>query len=186
MRGRANREMAVEGSRRAVDHWSGVIPRCRRGRGFLARGPPAADGRRARRLGLAGRQCLAQCDQRRAAHRRVRLHSAEAGESSQDLYADGPWRFQSLPGLCMSSTTTTQARSPSGATGGFGGLIAPLLISHVVLAALIVPFALTTIYRAWRGEFARHRRIARWTLPVWLYVSVTGVLVYWMLYHLGP
>jgi len=44
----------------------------------------------------------------------------------------------------------------------------------------------TTIYRAWRGQFARHRRIARWTLPVWLYVSVTGVIVYWMLYHLGP
>ena len=63
-------------------------------------------------------------------------------------------------------------------------LVAALAI--VPLAALIVHFALTTIYRAWRGEFARHRRIARWTLPVWLYVSVTGVLVYWMLYHLGP
>lgn len=63
-----------------------------------------------------------------------------------------------------------------------------VLISHIVLAALIVPFVLATIYRAWRGEFGRHVRIARWTLPAWLYVSVTGVLVYWMLYHLagGP
>ena len=75
---------------------------------------------------------------------------------------------------------------PFGGHGWIRGIYYPLLISHVVLAALIIPFALTTIYRAWRGEFARHRRIARWTLPVWLYVSVTGVIVYWMLYHLGP
>jgi putative membrane protein len=60
----------------------------------------------------------------------------------------------------------------------------PLLISHIVLAAMVVPLALMTIYRTWRGEFGRHRRIARWTLPLWLYVSVTGVVVYWMLYRL--
>ncbi len=60
-----------------------------------------------------------------------------------------------------------------------------LLISHLVLATLIIPFALTTMYRAWRGQFGRHLRIARRTLPLWLYVSVTGVVVYWMLYHLG-
>ena len=60
----------------------------------------------------------------------------------------------------------------------------PLLVSHIVLAAAIVPLALTTVYRALQGNFARHVRIARWTLPVWLYVSVTGVLVYWMLYRL--
>ncbi len=75
---------------------------------------------------------------------------------------------------------------PFGGHGWVRGIYYPLLISHVVLAALIVPFALTTIYRAWRGQFARHQRIARWTLPLWLYVSVTGVIVYWMLYHLGP
>jgi putative membrane protein len=61
----------------------------------------------------------------------------------------------------------------------------PLLISHIVLAAAIVPLALITIYRALRGEFARHRRLARWTFPVWLYVSVTGVMVYWLLYRSG-
>lgn len=60
-----------------------------------------------------------------------------------------------------------------------------LLISHIVLAALIVPLALTTIYRAWRGQLGRHVSLARWTLPLWLYVSVTGVIVYWMLYHLA-
>ncbi len=61
-----------------------------------------------------------------------------------------------------------------------------LLISHIGLAAVILPFVLTTVYRAWRSEFARHVRLARWTLPMWLYVSVTGVLVYWMLYHVAP
>ena len=61
-----------------------------------------------------------------------------------------------------------------------------LLVSHIVLAAVIVPLALTTIYRAWNEQFAKHKRIARWTLPVWLYVSVTGVLVYGMLYWLYP
>ena len=60
----------------------------------------------------------------------------------------------------------------------------PMLLSHIVLAAAIVPLALTTLYRALQGNFARHVRIARWTLPIWLYVSVTGVLVYWMLYRL--
>jgi putative membrane protein len=58
-----------------------------------------------------------------------------------------------------------------------------LLLSHIVLAAVIVPLVLLTLYRAWRGDLGRHRRIARWTLPIWLYVSVTGVIVYWMLYH---
>ena len=60
-----------------------------------------------------------------------------------------------------------------------------LLVSHIVLAVAMTPLVLTTLWRALSGDFARHRRIARVTLPVWLYVSVTGVIVYWMLYHLG-
>jgi putative membrane protein len=59
-----------------------------------------------------------------------------------------------------------------------------ILITHVVLAAAIVPLVIITARRALRGDFARHRRIARWTYPLWLYVSVTGVVVYLMLYHL--
>jgi uncharacterized membrane protein YozB (DUF420 family) len=59
-----------------------------------------------------------------------------------------------------------------------------ILISHVLLAALIVPLALVTLGRALRGDFARHRRIARWTFPAWMYVSVTGVVIYLMLYRL--
>jgi putative membrane protein len=60
-----------------------------------------------------------------------------------------------------------------------------VLVPHIVLAAAMVPFVLTTLYRALTGDFTRHARLARWTLPTWLYVSVTGVLVYWLLYHLG-
>jgi putative membrane protein len=58
----------------------------------------------------------------------------------------------------------------------------PILVTHVVLAAAMVPFVLTTLYRALGADFARHARLARFTLPVWLYVSVTGVVVYCMLY----
>jgi len=58
-----------------------------------------------------------------------------------------------------------------------------LLVPHIVLAAVVVPLALTTIYLAWSGRFDRHRRLARVTLPIWLYVSVSGVLVYVLLYH---
>jgi len=58
-----------------------------------------------------------------------------------------------------------------------------ILITHVILAAAIVPLVFLTARRALRGDFARHRAIARWTYPLWLYVSVTGVVVYFMLYH---
>ena len=61
-----------------------------------------------------------------------------------------------------------------------------ILISHTILAAAIVPFVLVTLYRAWKADFAKHARIAKWTLPIWLYVSVTGVVIYWMLYQLFP
>jgi len=73
---------------------------------------------------------------------------------------------------------------PFGRQGWIRAVYFPLLVSHIVLAAVIVPLALVTVYRAVQGSFARHVRIARWTLPIWLYVSVTGVLVYWMLYRL--
>ena len=59
-----------------------------------------------------------------------------------------------------------------------------ILISHTILAAAVPVLALLTVWRAFRERFDAHRRIARWTLPIWLYVSVTGVVVYWMLYQL--
>ena len=68
------------------------------------------------------------------------------------------------------------------------GIVRPvyffILITHIVLAAAIAPMVVVTVWRALKGDFARHRRIARWTYPLWLYVSVTGVVVYLMLYHL--
>ena len=57
-----------------------------------------------------------------------------------------------------------------------------ILISHVILASLILPLALMTLRYALKKDFNRHASIARWTLPLWIYVSVTGVIIYWMLY----
>jgi putative membrane protein len=68
-------------------------------------------------------------------------------------------------------------------TGWSRPLYFTILISHVILAALIVPLVIITLTRALRERFDRHRAIARWTFPLWLYVSVTGVLVYFMLYR---
>ena len=61
-----------------------------------------------------------------------------------------------------------------------------ILITHIILAAIILPLALLTLRNGLRGRWARHRALARWTLPIWLYVSVTGVLVYLMLYVWYP
>ena len=61
-----------------------------------------------------------------------------------------------------------------------------LLLTHTVLAAVIVPLIIITLRRAWLEKFDKHRVIARWTLPLWLYVSVTGVIVYLMVYQLYP
>ena len=60
----------------------------------------------------------------------------------------------------------------------------PSSLTHTVLAAAVPPLAIVTLNRGLRARFDKHRRIARWTLPIWLYVSVTGVVVYLMLYRL--
>ena len=75
---------------------------------------------------------------------------------------------------------------PFGGQGWIRPLYFTILISHTSLAAGIVPLALLTLYRAWKAQFMRHARIARWTLPLWLYVSITGVIIYVMLYQLYP
>jgi uncharacterized membrane protein YozB (DUF420 family) len=59
-------------------------------------------------------------------------------------------------------------------------------LTHTVLAAVIVPLILITLWRAKKQRFDRHKKIARWTLPIWMYVSVTGVLIYWLLYIKFP
>ena len=60
------------------------------------------------------------------------------------------------------------------------------LFSHMVLAVVLVPLVITALRRAFRGDFVAHKRIVRFTWPIWMYVSVTGVIVYLMLYHLAP
>lgn len=61
-----------------------------------------------------------------------------------------------------------------------------ILLTHTVLAVVTVPLALKTFYHAFRSEWDKHRRVAKWTFPVWMYVSITGVIVYLMLYQLFP
>ncbi len=69
-------------------------------------------------------------------------------------------------------------------TGGIRTVYFTILLTHTVLAAAVPFLAVITLVRALRERFDRHRAIARWTLPIWLYVSVTGVAVYWMLYRM--
>lgn len=69
-------------------------------------------------------------------------------------------------------------------TGGIRTVYLSILGTHTVLAAAVPFLAIVTLRRGLAARFDRHRIIARWTLPIWLYVSVTGVVVYWMLYHL--
>lgn len=99
--------------------------------------------------------------------------------------------------LCMLGATATSAlflvcyityhlhhgATPFPGTGLVRKIYFTILISHTTLAVVQIPLILTTLYRALRGQFDKHRRIARITLPMWLYVSITGVVVYWMLYR---
>lgn len=86
--------------------------------------------------------------------------------------------------LFLLSYVVYHSQAPSSSFGG-EGWIRPvyffILISHIALAPVILPLALYTVLRAFRGEYAKHRRIARWTFPLWLYVGVTGVIVYLMM-----
>ena len=78
--------------------------------------------------------------------------------------------------------TLTHFRDPA----WFRPIYLALLLTHTVLAVVIVPLILTTLWRAARGRFEAHKRLARWTWPLWMYVSVTGVLIYWLLYVKFP
>jgi uncharacterized membrane protein YozB (DUF420 family) len=69
-------------------------------------------------------------------------------------------------------------------TGIIHAVYLTILVTHTILAACVPVLAIITLRRAWKGDFQRHRQIARWTFPIWLYVSITGVIVYLMLYWL--
>lgn len=89
--------------------------------------------------------------------------------------------------LFLVSYVVYHAHAGSKPFGGHGAIRAvyfTILITHIVLAATIPPLAGVTLWRAYRGRFDRHVPIARWTLPLWLYVSITGIIVYWMLYRM--
>ena len=75
--------------------------------------------------------------------------------------------------------------TPYAGVGWMRTLYFSILLSHTVLAAAVPPLAVVTIYLALRGRFTAHKRLARWTWPVWMYVSVTGVVIYLMLYPVG-
>lgn len=76
----------------------------------------------------------------------------------------------------------TPFRGPAGLKPVYLGM----LTSHILLAIAIVPLAMRTLWLAWKGDLNRHRSLARWTWPIWMYVSVTGVLVYLVLYVIWP
>jgi putative membrane protein len=71
---------------------------------------------------------------------------------------------------------------PAKYTGAFKPLYLLILLTHIVLAAVILPLALVTLYRGWSGQNRKHRKIAKITLPLWLYVSITGVVIYGMVH----
>lgn len=73
---------------------------------------------------------------------------------------------------------------PFSGTGWIRTLYFSVLIPHILLAAVIVPMALFTIYRGWTDRISAHKKLARWTLPLWLYVSISGVVIYCMLYRM--
>ena len=84
--------------------------------------------------------------------------------------------------LFLITYVTFHYLAPSTPYGGnMAGFYYFILITHIILAAAIVPLALTSVARAWNMENERHKKIARWTMPIWLYVSFTGVLVYIMI-----
>ena len=71
-------------------------------------------------------------------------------------------------------------------TGGWRTLYLSILTSHTILAVIILPLAILSVYNGLKMRVPQHRRVARWTFPLWMYVSVTGVLVYFFLYHWFP
>jgi uncharacterized membrane protein YozB (DUF420 family) len=107
---------------------------------------------------------------RLTAHKRCMLGAFVA--SALFLASYLVYHFQVLPGSVRFA-----------GTGWLRSVYYAILLTHIVLAAAILPLALVTLSRALKERFDKHRQIARWTLPLWLYVSVTGVVIYWMLYQ---
>jgi putative membrane protein len=114
--------------------------------------------------------------------RSVRLHAAAmlAAFSASTLFLASYVTYH-----YMRQWKYEQAHTPYSGEGVMKAIYYAVLLSHAVLAVVVVPLVLRTLYLALRRRWTAHRRWARWTFPLWLYVSVTGVVVYFMLYGLG-
>lgn len=110
---------------------------------------------------------------RRSAHRRTMI----AAFTTSVLFLISYVTYHALRG---------GMNTPFGGDGAIRSIYYFILVSHVILAAIVPVLAIITLRRGLASRFDRHRRIARWTLPIWLYVSVTGVIVYFMLYQWYP
>jgi uncharacterized membrane protein YozB (DUF420 family) len=115
---------------------------------------------------LSGRLAIARGD--RAAHKRFMISTMAVSVAFLVSYLT----YHALRGS-----------TPFTGTGAVRTLYFAILVSHSILAAAVVPMAIITLRRGLAAKYPLHRAIARWTFPVWLYVSVTGVVVYLMLYH---
>ena len=91
-----------------------------------------------------------------------------------------------LVGYVSNRVIAQAAHTPFGGEGPVRTVYYVMLISHLILAITMVPMIFMTMARARRGDFEAHRRIARWTWPIWIYVSITGVLIYFCLYQWWP
>lgn len=111
----------------------------------------------------------------RAKRRRLHRNLMLAALSASALF---------LAGYLTRLALTGTHRFPGG--GALRAAYLALLASHTLLAAVVAPLVLRTVFLSLGGRFAEHRRLARWTFPIWIYVSITGVVVYVMLYHLAP
>jgi uncharacterized membrane protein YozB (DUF420 family) len=118
----------------------------------------------------AGYACI------RRGHRRAHRNLMLTAVGTSTLFLIGYLTYH------LSVRTVTHFRDPA----WFRPFYLLILGTHTVLAAAIVPLVLVTVYRGLRERFDAHRRIARWTWPIWMYVSVTGVLIYLLLYRIFP
>jgi putative membrane protein len=118
---------------------------------------------------IAGRVAIARND--REAHRRYMIAA---------VITSGVF----LASYLVRFATTGAHRYPGDGLDKIAYLI--ILFSHMALAAVLVPLVIRALQHALRGQFARHMRVVKWGWPIWMYVSVTGVIVYFMLYHVAP
>ena len=173
---------------RTVEPAAAVLARifsCGERAAAAAKSPPHRRSRHSNgflRIKSASRQRHAQCHRDYSARQRLRADPPRPDPAAPRADARRVRHFGAVPDLATSSTTHVGSR-PFPGRGAIRTIYFTILITHIVLAAAILPLALSRS-RGPSKPLRRHIRIARWTLPLWLYVSVTGVVVYVMLYQM--